>query len=184
MSRATTRYTAPQGGMLPLSADITPFVTAWTLSLPQLVSGSPGNPPFPPLSLARSAVAQTSASMRGRRGVTFISTSLQPIGSSPLTVANLLHFVPGGAAARAAQDKQTRYAVLLSRQQPPVAFQAFAFETFGGLHADALALLQRLQGLLNQAIIAQEDVEGYFVIRRVSFIIAAAVGRQLAARRV
>jgi hypothetical protein len=61
---------------------------------------------------------------------------------------------------------------------------AFAFETFGGLHADALALLQRLQGLLNQAIIAQEDVEGYFVIRRVSFIIAAAVGRQLAARRV
>jgi hypothetical protein len=70
--------------------------------------------------------------------------------SSPLTVANLLHFVPGGAAARAAQDKQTRYAVLLSRQQPPVAFQAFAFETFGGLHADALAFLQRLQGLLNQ----------------------------------
>eukprot|EP00884_Botryococcus_braunii_P000165 jgi/Botrbrau1/10149/Bobra.0121s0001.1 len=105
------------------------------------------------------------------------------VGSSPLTVANLLHFVPGGAAARAAQDKQTRYAVLLSRQQPPVAFQAFAFETLGGLHADALALLQRLQGLLNQAIIAQEDVEGYFVIRRVSFIIAAAVGRQLAARR-
>eukprot|EP00884_Botryococcus_braunii_P008242 jgi/Botrbrau1/17419/Bobra.0054s0015.1 len=105
------------------------------------------------------------------------------VGSSPLTVANLLHFVPGGAAARAAQDKQTRYAVLLSRQQPPVAFQAFAFETLGGLHADALALLQRLQGLLNQSIIAQEDVEGYFVIRRVSFIIAAAVGRQLAARR-
>ena len=63
-------------------------------------------------------------------------------------------------------------------------FQAFAFETFGGLHADALALLKRLQGLLNQAIIAQEDVEGYFVHRRVSFIIAAAVGRQLAARRV
>jgi hypothetical protein len=92
--------------------------------------------------------------------------------------------VLGGAAARAAKDKQTRYAVLLSRQQPPVAFQAFAFETFGGLHADALALLQRLQGLLNQAIIAQEDVEGYFVMRRVSFIIAAAVGRQLAARRV
>jgi hypothetical protein len=63
-------------------------------------------------------------------------------------------------------------------------FQAFSSETFGGLHADALALLQRLQGLLNQAIIAQEDVEGYFVMRRVSFILAAAVGRQLAARRV
>ena len=58
---------------------------------------------------------------------------------------------------------------------PPVAFQAFAFEPSRGEH---------LQGLLNQAIIAQEDVEGYFVLRRVSFIIAAAVGRQLAARRV
>eukprot|EP00884_Botryococcus_braunii_P004793 jgi/Botrbrau1/14314/Bobra.0287s0007.1 len=119
-------------------------------------------------------------SCRRRRRRSFIDI----VGPSPLTVANLLHFLPGGAAARAAQDKQTRYAVLLSRQQPPVAFPAFAFETFGGLHADALALLQRLQGLLNQAIIAQEDVEGYFVIRRVSFIIAAAVGRQLAARRV
>jgi hypothetical protein len=105
------------------------------------------------------------------------------VGSSPLTVANLQHFVPGGAAMRASQDKQTRYAILLSRQQPPVAFQAFSFETFGGLHSDALALLKRLQGLLNQAIIAHEDVEGYFVLRRVSFIIAAAVGRQLAARR-
>ncbi len=58
------------------------------------------------------------------------------------------------------------------------------FETFEGLHVDALALLKRLQGLLNQSIIAQEDVEGYFVLRRVSFIIAAAEGRQLAARRV
>ena len=68
--------------------------------------------------------------------------------------------MPGGAATRAAEDKQTRYAVVLARQQPPVAFQAFAFETFGGLHADALALVKRLQGLLNQAIIAQEDAQG------------------------
>ncbi len=83
------------------------------------------------------------------------------------------------AAVRAAQDKQTRY-VLLARQQPPVAFQAFAFEIFGGLHSDAFALSKRLQGLLNQAIIAQEDMERYFVLRRVSFIIAAAVGRELA----
>jgi hypothetical protein len=65
----------------------------------------------------------------------------------------------GGAAGRAAQDKQTsgtragtsivRYAVLLARQQPHVAFQSFSFETLGSLHADALAWLQRLQGLLN-----------------------------------
>ncbi len=49
---------------------------------------------------------------------------------------------------------------------------------------NALALLKGLQGLLNQAIIAQEDVGGYAVVRRVSFIIAAAVARQLAARLV
>ncbi len=63
------------------------------------------------------------------------------------------------------------YAVLLARQQPPVAFQAFTFETFGGLHSDAFALLKRLQERLNQAIMAHEDVEGNFVLRRVSFII-------------
>ncbi len=56
-----------------------------------------------------------------------------------------------------------------------MAFKAFAFKSFAGLHADALALLallKRLQGLLNQAIIAQEDVEGYSILRQVSFIIA------------
>jgi hypothetical protein len=83
MSGATMRSTGPQGGMLQLSTDISPFVMAWTLSLAQLVSASPSNPPFPPLSLARSAVAQTSASTRGRRGVTFISTSL-PLPHSQL----------------------------------------------------------------------------------------------------
>jgi len=109
---------------------------------------------------------------------------LDIVGSSPLTTANLQNFVPGGAAERAAQDKLTRYAQLLAAQRPPVAFQAFAFETFGGLHSDAFNLLKRLQGVLNQAMVAQEDVEGYLVVPRVSFIIAAAVGRQLAARRV
>jgi hypothetical protein len=71
-----------------------------------------------------------------------------------------LSLLPTFSISCLADDKQTRSAVVLARQQPPVAFQAFAFETFGGLHADALALLKRLQELLNQAIIAQEDVEG------------------------
>ncbi len=62
--------------------------------------------------------------------------------------------------------------------------RSFAFATFGGLHADALALLKRLWGLLNQAIIALEDKEEYYVPCRVSFIIAAAVGCQLSARTV
>ncbi len=60
----------------------------------------------------------------------------------------------------AAQDKQTRCAVLLARQQPTVAFQALAFETFKGkkgkkqnnekknwgLHSDSIALMKRLKG--------------------------------------
>jgi hypothetical protein len=44
-------------------------------------------------------------------------------------------------------------------------------------HADALTLLKRLQGRLNQAIIAMGDVEEYFVLRRVSFIIAGPPAR-------
>ncbi len=36
------------------------------------------------------------------------------VGSSPLTVANLQHFVPGGAAMHAAEEKQIRYAGLLA----------------------------------------------------------------------
>lgn len=71
--------------------------------------------------------------------------------------ANFLHFVPGGAAMPAAEDKRTRSAILLARQQLLVAFQAFSFDKLGkrgGLHSDALALLKRLQGLLHQAIIA------------------------------
>jgi hypothetical protein len=66
-----------------LSVEITRFVTAWMLSLPQAVSASPGSPPFRPLSMARSAVVQTSASTRGRRGVTSTSTSLA-LPHSPL----------------------------------------------------------------------------------------------------
>jgi hypothetical protein len=66
----------------------------------------------------------------------------------------------------------------------PSAWKAsLSISTLGGLHADALAFLQRLrriQGLLNHAIIAQGDVDRYFVMRRVSFIIAAAVDCQLA----
>ncbi len=68
------------------------------------------------------------------------------VGSSPLNVANLQHFVPGGAATRAAEHKQTRYAVVLARQEPPVAFQAFAFETFGGFACGCLGLVEAPPG--------------------------------------
>lgn len=58
--------------------------------------------------------------------------------------------------------------------------QAYSFGTLGeGGHLDVFAVLKRLPGLLNQAIIAQEDVKRFYDICRVSAIIAAAVCRQL-----
>eukprot|EP00884_Botryococcus_braunii_P016334 jgi/Botrbrau1/3384/Bobra.0337s0025.1 len=77
------------------------------------------------------------------------------------TLTRVSKKTPGEAAARAAQDKQTLYAVMLTRQQPPVAFQPSLLIHLEGCMLMRLALLQRLQGLWNQAIIAQEDVEGY-----------------------
>lgn len=59
------------------------------------------------------------------------------VGSPPLTAANLLQFVLVRAAMSAAEDKHNPSAVLLAWQHPPVVFQAFAFETSGGLHSDA-----------------------------------------------
>lgn len=42
------------------------------------------------------------------------------------------------SCTHAGEGEHTRYANLLARQQPPLAFQAFPFETIGGLHPDAL----------------------------------------------
>lgn len=52
------------------------------------------------------------------------------------------------------------------RQQLPVPFQEW-FWNIWGLRLSILTLMKRLKGLLNQAIIAQEDVDVYYVIRRV-----------------
>jgi hypothetical protein len=67
-------------------------------------------------------------------------------------------FVPPGCLGGCLEEESD--AVLLARKQPPVALQTFSLETFVMLHADVLALLQRLSGLLNQTIIAKGDVEG------------------------
>lgn len=61
-------------------------------------------------------------------------------------------------------------------QQPPQALQEFSFEKFGRLHYDTLTLLNRHQGLLNQAVIVHADVEGYYVVIGVTFMIATATG--------
>jgi hypothetical protein len=60
--------------------------------------------------------------------------------------------------------------------------KAFSFEAFGALHTYKLRFLTCVQVFLNQDVKANEDVKGFSVMSRTSFIIAAAVGRQLAAQ--
>eukprot|EP00884_Botryococcus_braunii_P021482 jgi/Botrbrau1/8017/Bobra.384_2s0039.1 len=102
------------------------------------------------------------------------------VGTSPLAASYLAgggEFVPGGAAA----GKLASYREVVLRQPPRVVFRPFAFETFGGLDSAAEEFLKRLQGMVNQALVAHEDLVWFSTHRRVSFAIARAVGRQLAA---
>ena len=104
------------------------------------------------------------------------------VGSSPLARSYRAGFVPGGAVAKAALHKLVAYRVVLRCQPPRVIFRPFAFDTFGGLHQEAIDLLSRLQGIVWQASVSHDDVVWYSTFRRVSFAIARAVGRQLATR--
>eukprot|EP00884_Botryococcus_braunii_P011746 jgi/Botrbrau1/20572/Bobra.145_2s0119.1 len=67
-------------------------------------------------------------------------------------------FVPGRAAARAAAGKLASYREVLVRQPPRVVFRPFSFETLGGLGLAAEEHLSRLQGLVNKAVVAHEDL--------------------------
>jgi hypothetical protein len=70
-------------------------------------------------------------------------------------------FVPGGAGALPAAGKLASYRAVLLRQPPRVVFRPFSFETLGGgggLEDAAEELLKRLQGLVNQAVVAHEDL--------------------------
>eukprot|EP00884_Botryococcus_braunii_P008718 jgi/Botrbrau1/17848/Bobra.0127s0088.1 len=107
------------------------------------------------------------------------------VGTSPLAPSygcGGAGFLPGGAAVRAAAGKLAWYREVLVRQPPRVVFRPFSFESLGGLGDAAEELLSRLQGLVNKAVVAHEDLVWFSVQRRVSFVIARAVGRQLATR--
>eukprot|EP00884_Botryococcus_braunii_P011270 jgi/Botrbrau1/20143/Bobra.0173s0045.1 len=83
------------------------------------------------------------------------------VGTSPLAAsywAGGWEFVPGGGAARAAAGKLASYREVLLRQPRCVVFRPFAFETFGGFDTAAEEFLMRLQGLVNQALVAHEDL--------------------------
>jgi hypothetical protein len=59
---------------------------------------------------------------------------------------------------------------------------SFSFESLWELHEDAVGLLVRLQGGVNLSALTHDDCLWFSVIRRVSFAIAKAVGRQLSSR--
>jgi hypothetical protein len=84
--------------------------------------------------------------------------------------------------ARAAANKLQYYLVHLLGQPPRIVFRPFAFDTFGGLHGDAVKLLQRLHGVVSQASLVHEDMAWYSTVQRAGFTIARAVGQQLATR--
>jgi hypothetical protein len=88
-------------------------------------------------------------------------------------------FEPGGASRKAVAGKERSYRDILRAQPPSVRYLSFSFESLGGLHPDAVGLLGRLQGGVNLSLLTHDDCVWFSVIRRVSFAIAKAVGRQL-----
>lgn len=107
---------------------------------------------------------------------------LDVVGSSPLSATNVVGFVPGGAYDRAVARKEASYREILRAQPSSVLLKSFAFEALGGLHADALGVVMRLQGVVNLAAATHDDCIWFSVVRRVSFAISKAVGRQLSSR--
>lgn len=81
---------------------------------------------------------------------------------------------------RAAALKMASYWEVLLRQPPRVVFRPFAFNTFAGLHQEAVDLLKSFHGLVSQASPVHDDMIRYSTLRRVSFTIARAVERRLA----
>jgi hypothetical protein len=63
------------------------------------------------------------------------------LGSSPLAVSNMRGFEPGGASRKAVAGKERSYRDILRAQPPSVRYLSFAFESLGGLHPDALAVV-------------------------------------------
>jgi hypothetical protein len=53
--------------------------------------------------------------------------------------------------------KMSDYRDIMRAQPPSVVLRAFAFETLGDLHADALEVLARLQGRVNMAVLTCDD---------------------------
>jgi hypothetical protein len=105
---------------------------------------------------------------------------LDVVGTSPLALSYRESFTPGGA--RAAAQKVVSYREILRHQPARVILRPFAFDVFGGLHEEAVEFLSRLQGIVGQAQVSHEGLVWFSTVRRLSFTIARAVGRQLATR--
>ncbi|KAK9691330.1 hypothetical protein RND81_09G190100 [Saponaria officinalis] len=99
-------------------------------------------------------------------------------GSSPLTQAGLADFRPGRVIADAVRRKRAKYHDLCSSKG--YGFLPFSFSSLGGLDADAVALLKRIQKFaLSQDACARAAP---FIFSRLCFAIARGVGAQLVSR--
>jgi hypothetical protein len=89
-----------------------------------------------------------------------------------LAGSNVEGFAPGGAAAREVARKLSSYRNILRVQPLSVVLRAFAFESLGVVHADAMEVLSRLQGRVNLAVLTNDDNIWLSVVRRISMAIA------------
>jgi hypothetical protein len=129
------------------------------------------SPISPSVSRGRKGAARTCCLRTGKGGRDLY---LDVVGSSSLADTNVEAFAPGGAADRAVARKMSAYRDIMRVQSPSVVLRAFAFESLGGVHADALEFLARLQGRVNMAVLTSDDIVWYSVVRRVSMVIAKA----------
>ncbi len=104
MSGMTMPFTAAQGEMCQLSAGSYSVQNGLDAALTSARKRVTGELTFTPVP-GQKVAAQTSVLTAVKKAVTSLSTS------SSLSLANLQHFVPSGAAMRAADDKRTCYAV-------------------------------------------------------------------------
>jgi hypothetical protein len=97
--------------------------------------------------------------------------NLDVVGSSSLVGSDVEGLAPVGAAARAVARKLSSYRDILRVQPPSVVLRAYAFESFGCVHADGMEVLSRLQGRINLAVLTNDDNIWFSVVRRASIAI-------------
>jgi hypothetical protein len=101
---------------------------------------------------------------------------------SPLAHTWSFHWQEGAALRAAVRRKQLHYAASLQAQSDNVRFVPLVFDVFGACHADAEAVVSRLDSLLSSAVVEFVDAHFRSVRVQLGVSVACSVALQLAAR--